>query len=236
MRSLTPDVRIKTGIPNMEKLIGGGFLKGSCNLISGDYGTGKTIFALQYLTKGITEYGELGTLISFLNDEEDLLGDAKQFGWQAKRLEEEGTLRILTSPPGMETEFGREPIESGEELMERIIEEVEDQGAERLVLDGMDEIMELFESKSEFKSRIVELRRELIKMDCTTLLLSAPELTIEGIIDSVVVLHYEGAGLDKTRALEVMKMRRSEHTDRMIPFEITDEGIIVTGAPEEREE
>ena len=41
--------RIKTGIPGLDKLIQGGFVKGSAVLISGGTGAGKTIFCLQYL-------------------------------------------------------------------------------------------------------------------------------------------------------------------------------------------
>src|SRR3989338_6735129 len=44
--------RVPTGIPNFDTLIEGGFLKDSVNLVAGSAGSGKTIFALQFLVNG----------------------------------------------------------------------------------------------------------------------------------------------------------------------------------------
>jgi len=59
--------RIKTGIPGLDELVGGGLPAGSCNLISGGPGTGKTIFGLQYLFNG-AENDEAGMYLSFDRD------------------------------------------------------------------------------------------------------------------------------------------------------------------------
>ena len=40
--------RISSGIPGLDKLIEGGFKKNSINLIAGEPGSGKTIFAVQF--------------------------------------------------------------------------------------------------------------------------------------------------------------------------------------------
>lgn len=229
------ELRSNTGIPNMEKLIGGGLPKGSCVLVSGKYGTGKTTFALQYLTKGITDYGELGIFVTFLDDKEDLMGDAKQFGWQVKRLKNAGALRIMSGPPGRITGFDEGDIESGKEILKKIVETVEKHEAERLVIDGLDELSDFFETKSEFRSGIASLRRELIKRGCTSVLTSTSDDDLGEIVDSVIVLHYESSGLGKNRAVEIRKMRKSSHTSQICPFEITDEGIIITGPPKEKE-
>lgn len=229
------ELRSNTGIPNMEKLIGGGLPKGSCVLVSGKYGTGKTTFALQYLTKGITDSGELGVFVTFLDDKEDLMGDAKQFGWQVKRLENAGALRIISGSPGRMSGFGEGDVTSGKEILERIVEAVKEHEAERLVIDGLDELSDFFETKSEFRSGIASLRRELIKRGCTSVLTSTSDADLGEIVDSVIVLHYESSGLGKNRAVEIRKMRKSSHTSQICPFEITDEGIIITGAPKEKE-
>ena len=42
-------VRVPTGIPGLDKLIQGGLVKNSANLVAGGTGTGKTIFAIQFL-------------------------------------------------------------------------------------------------------------------------------------------------------------------------------------------
>ena len=47
--------RVKTGIGNLDPLINGGFKKNSTNLVAGGTGTGKTIFAIQFLMEGLKE-------------------------------------------------------------------------------------------------------------------------------------------------------------------------------------
>lgn len=55
--------RVNSGIPGLDKLIDGGFVKNSVNLISGSTGTGETIFGLQFIWHGL-KIGENGVYIS----------------------------------------------------------------------------------------------------------------------------------------------------------------------------
>ncbi|KXA98905.1 hypothetical protein AKJ39_00335 [candidate division MSBL1 archaeon SCGC-AAA259J03] len=219
-------MRITTGIPNFEKLVEGGIPRGSTVLVQGEYGTGKTTFALQYIVKGLTAHDEFGALISFVDDREDLLMDAKMYGFPVKRFEKIGTLKISGS-----SSIERE----GRELVERILDTVEEEEADRLAIDGMSRFRDLFEDESDFKKGMHELKRKLREAECTTVITGGPDSGIEEIVDGVVILHYEGGGLERTRAMEIRKMRRTEHTSRLCPFEITREGINVTGYPEEKE-
>ncbi len=45
--------RVTTGIKGLDPLIEGGFPKGRSILVTGEPGTGKTIFALQFLAEGL---------------------------------------------------------------------------------------------------------------------------------------------------------------------------------------
>lgn len=224
-------MRTEVGIKNLGKLMDGGIPKGNTVLVSGNYGTGKTIFSLQYLINGVVEQGEPGILVSFVDDRSSLLKYAKQFGWQAKRLEKEGTLTILGGTPGRLEGFTRGINNSGE-IIDELIEKVRDIGVERVAIDGLDQFSEIFENKRDFKSSISKLRTELGKSDVTTILTSKPEIGIEEVVDGIILLHYDG-DIEKTRAIEVLKMRGSKHTDRMCPLEITDNGIVITGPPKE---
>src|SRR3989344_4008084 len=57
--------RIPVGIAKLDPLIRGGVIKNSINLVACGAGTGKTIFALQFLINGITKYDEPGIYITF---------------------------------------------------------------------------------------------------------------------------------------------------------------------------
>ena len=55
----------KSGIDGLDEITGGGFPKGRPTLICGSAGCGKTLMGIQFLVKGITEYGEPGVFMSF---------------------------------------------------------------------------------------------------------------------------------------------------------------------------
>jgi KaiC/GvpD/RAD55 family RecA-like ATPase len=57
--------RIETGIEGFDRIVEGGFVPGSVNLISGGSGTGKTIFTVGYLINGAMKKKEPGLFITF---------------------------------------------------------------------------------------------------------------------------------------------------------------------------
>jgi len=85
--------RLKTGIPGLDQMTGGGFLMGDTTLVTGPPGTGKTTFGLQFLMQGITE-SQSGVFITVEETPEKIASDALNFGWDVRKLEAEGLLRI----------------------------------------------------------------------------------------------------------------------------------------------
>jgi len=73
--------RIKTGITGFDELIDGGIPQGSFVVVTGGPGTGKTILASQFLANGVMKYDEKGLFISVEQPSEDIVAQAKQFGW-----------------------------------------------------------------------------------------------------------------------------------------------------------
>ena len=67
MKRERPEVfpKSKTGVDGLDEITGGGFPKGRPTLICGSAGCGKTLMGIQFLVKGITEYGEPGVFMSF---------------------------------------------------------------------------------------------------------------------------------------------------------------------------
>ncbi len=57
---------IPSGIPGLDEMIGGGFIKGSVFVLIGETGTSRTMFSLQYLHQGLLE-GEKVMYISLFN-------------------------------------------------------------------------------------------------------------------------------------------------------------------------
>ncbi len=86
--------RLHTSIPNFDALIQGGFKKNSTNLIAGGAGSGKTIFAIQFLVEGILLHNEVGMYITFEEKKDKFYEDMEDFGWNLRELENKGKFSI----------------------------------------------------------------------------------------------------------------------------------------------
>jgi KaiC/GvpD/RAD55 family RecA-like ATPase len=49
----------------------------------------------------------------------------------------------------------------------------------------------------------------------------------EFLVDGVVVFYYIRRDSVRTRALEILKLRFSDHVKKLVPFKITDKGIVI---------
>jgi len=221
--------RVKTGIPGLDALVEGGLVKGSVNLLCGGAGTGKTIFACQFILQGLRE-GEHCVYITLEEDKEEILKDVAVFGWDKELLEYERKGAFVLS-----TEF---PSKISD-LQVRVTEAIERSKAKRFVLDSLS-IAEMgwAEEKDlpKLRREIFDLMRALKRTGATSLLIvelrGAKTFSTLGfeefLADSVIVLHYlEYSALGTPRSLMIRKMRRTNHATEIFPFEITKKGIVV---------
>jgi len=79
--------RINSGIKNLDPLIQGGLKDGSISLVTGGAGSGKTIFAVQFLMEGLKK-GESCLYITFEEKRDKMYNDMGVFGWDFKSYED----------------------------------------------------------------------------------------------------------------------------------------------------
>ena len=85
---------IKSGIPGLDNILGGGFLDGSITTVSGPTGSGRSTFALQF----ILESNSPGLYISIEESKKDLFFHMSGYKWDLEKAEEERRLVILDYP------------------------------------------------------------------------------------------------------------------------------------------
>src|SRR5438309_11119982 len=103
--------RLKTGITEFDEMLRGGFLEGDAVMVAGAAGSGKTTLALQHLVNGATKYGQNGVYVTFEQLPDQIYRDAAGFGWDLKKLEEEGKFQLIcTSPDLLVTKNGAEDL------------------------------------------------------------------------------------------------------------------------------
>ncbi len=239
--------RIATGIPGLDEMIGGGFASGDVILITGSPGCGKTTFGLQYLYRGVAEYGEPGIFVTLEESPARTIRNAWQFGWDVERMIKENRMRIIRADPvayahyipdrkdgasPAHVDIGSVMIETLSTQIERLVNEL---GARRIFIDS---ITSLKIAQNEFQVRfaILELIKNLENLDCTTILSSeiCPGAESNGMFnveeylaEVVVRLHMFRSSGDRVKALEILKMRGGKHDETMRPYTITDSGLVV---------
>src|SRR5271170_5317122 len=126
-----------TGIQGLDEITGGGLPSGRPTLVSGGAGSGKTMFGLEFLVRGATQYGEPGVFMSFEETIPDLTKDAASLGFDLSRLVAEKKL-FLDHVHISRSEIAETGEYDLDGLFIRIADAVQRVGARRIVLDTIE--------------------------------------------------------------------------------------------------
>ena len=222
--------RVKTGIPGLDEMMHGGFLPQTANLIEGAPGTGKSTFGMQFIYNGITKYDEPGLIITFEEFPQQYYRDAESFGWDFRKLEAQGRLKVIMTSP----EVTRHDLESVGGMIETMTAEM---GVRRILVDSLSQFERLTTDPMELRSLQYGFINAL-KREGLTSVLTRESLTLFGqtddgenslafIADSYLLLRYVEIESAIRKALLVLKLRGSDHAKDIRQFEITSHGIEV---------
>ncbi len=148
---------LPTGIKGLDEAIGGGLLRGRTYLVTGETGTGKTLFALSFLINGIYKYGEAGVYVSVDETYEQLVRGARLFGWDLEALRDSGYLQIVVPELDLiERIREKSPLAVAKGLLSDIATCVKEVEATRLVIDPIAPLVTL--------EKDVQVLREFIRV------------------------------------------------------------------------
>ena len=220
--------RIPTGIKTFDPLIENGFKRGSSNLIVGGPGSGKTIFAIQFLYSGITQFKENGLYITFEEKKEKLYDDMSEFGWDLKGLEKENRFVFLEYTP----EQVKKLLVEGGGIVESIIEKYK---IKRVVIDSISSFGLLYSDELAKKEASLALFELINSWGCTAVL-TAQESKIDekGVsasldfeVDSIIILYHPRVDHTRSRYIEILKMRGTKHSGKIYSLFIDKKGITI---------
>ncbi|MDD5416558.1 MAG: ATPase domain-containing protein [Candidatus Aenigmarchaeota archaeon] len=226
---------IKTGIEGFDELTEHGIPKGLSVLVVGGPGTGKTIFCLQMLANAAKK-GEKCLYITFEESEERLKQHMRDFGWNPDELIKKGVLQIKKLNPFDVTRSVEALMEQSKgELMIDVepIEMPKGFKPDRIVIDSLSAIASAFVGKEEsYRMYIEQLFNFFQKFKTTTFLITeivelAKSMTEEFMADGVIVFYYIKHGNSRERAIEILKLRGAKHQEKIVAFQIMDNGIVV---------
>jgi len=223
-----------TGIQGLDEITAGGLPRGRPTLISGGAGSGKTMFGLEFLVRGATEYGEPGVFISFEETIPDLVRNAASLGFDLERLvaEKKVFLDHVHVARSDIAETGEYDLDG---LFIRIADAVRQVGARRVVLDTIETLFAELPNPGILRAEIRRLFGWLKDKGLTTIITAERDghdkLTRHGIeefvSDCVILLDHRTRDEISTRRMRIVKYRGSTHGTNEYPFLIDDTGISV---------
>jgi circadian clock protein KaiC len=232
--NLKPEVdKCPTGIFGFDQITKGGLPRGRPALVCGAAGCGKTLFGLEFVVRGATEFNEPGVFVSFEESSEELAANVRSLGFDLNNLINRKLLAMdfIRIERSEIEETGDYDLDG---LFVRLQYAIDAVKAKRVVLDTIEA---LFSGLSDSAILRAELRRlfRWLKDKGVTAIITGEKgegtLTRHGIeeyvSDCVILLDHRIQDQLSTRRLRVVKYRGSSHGTNEYPFVIDEEGISV---------
>jgi circadian clock protein KaiC len=222
-----------TGIQGFDEITAGGLPKGRPTLVCGGAGCGKTLFGIEFLVRGATQYNEPGVLMSFEETSQELTTNVASLGFDLANLIK--NKKIVLDHVHIERseieETGEYDLEA---LFIRLGYAIDSIGAKRVVLDTIESLFAGLPNQLILRAELRRLFRWL-KVKGVTAVITGERgdetLTRQGleeyVSDCVVMLDHRVTEQTSTRRLRVVKYRGSFHGTNEYPFLIDETGFSV---------
>lgn len=226
-------IKSPTGIQGLDEVTDGGLPKGRPTLIAGSAGSGKTVFAMEFLVNGATKFNEPGVFVSFEEPVEDLMKNFASLGYDLKRFSNSKKMIIdYIHIERSEIEVTGEYDLEG--LFVRLGHMVDSIGAKRIALDTIESLFGALPNEGILRAELRRLFRWL-KLKGLTAIITGEKgdgmITRHGleeyVSDCVIFLDHLVTEQVATRRLRIIKYRGSTHGTNEYPFLIDNTGISV---------
>ena len=221
--------RLSTGIPDLDKMLGGGVLEGDSVLIAGPSGTGKSALATQFIAEGLRK-GEPGIMAIFEERPNGYTRRADTFGLKLQEAEKAGTLEVL---------YLRPLDLSVDETMQAILDAIVRVGAKRVVIDSLVgfEMALAPGFRTDFRESLYRMIGALTGAGITILStvevednftsLQFSRYAISFLTDDIIRLRYVEIEGQLRKTLVIIKMRGGNHSKDIREYVITDKGVVI---------
>jgi circadian clock protein KaiC len=228
--------KASTGIAGFDDITYGGLPRGRTTLLVGGPGSGKTIFALQFLVHGAQHCKEPGIFVAFEESSNRIADNAAGFGWKLTELRRKKLFFMDAQPiPDM--------VQSGDFDLGGMLAALEAQikatGARRIVFDALDIVLALLPDRAAKRREVYRLHQWLLARQLTGVITAkaggdeASSISQEAfgfmqfMVDCAVILSHGVVQGVSQRNLRVQKYRGSSFDENEAPFLIGRSGIEV---------
>lgn len=229
LRQRSSDIRISSGIQELDTMCGGGFFRDSIILVSGATGTGKTLMVSHFLFGDKSENPRC-LVFAFEESREQLFRNATGWGMDFEELESQGRLKVVCDYP---------EVASLEDHLVKMKDVIDDFKPTRVAVDSLS-ALERISTVRGFREFVIGLtsfikHKEIAGLftSTTPTLMGGSSVTeahISTITDSIILLRYVEIYGEMRRGLTVLKMRGSVHNKQIKEFTIDGQGMHIGDA------
>ena len=224
LKQRSSQIRVSSGVEELDHMCGGGMYRDSIILASGATGTGKTLLVTQYVKAAIAAR-ERALLFASEESREQLRRNAASWGVDFEAAENKGLLRIVCRYPetmGLEDHLLQ---------MKRDIHEFQPQ---RVAVDSLSAFERTSTPKS-FREFVIALTSQIKHLEITGLFTNTSSILTGGetitethistITDTIILLRYVELHGEMRRGLTVLKMRGTYHDRGIREYTIDGQGL-----------
>ena len=221
--------RLSIGIPELDRMLGGGIIEGDSLLVAGPSGTGKSALATQFIAEGIRQ-GQPGIMAIFEERPDGYTQRAGTFGLHLQAALQKGTLEVL---------YLRPLDLSVDETMQEILDAIKRVGAKRLVIDSLVgfEMALAPGFRTDFRESLYRMIGALtgagitifstVEVEDNFTSLQFSHYAISFLTDDIIRLRYVEIEGQLRKVMVVIKMRGGNHSKDIREYVITDRGVVV---------
>ena len=231
--------KASTGIVGFDEITGGGLPRGRTTLLVGGPGSGKTIFALQFLVHGARVRGEPGIFVAFEETSKRIAANAESFGWNLDVLRQKNLFFLDAQPSPDMIQSGNFDLSGMLAMLEAKTKEM---GARRIVFDAMDIVLALLPDAAAKRREVYRLHEWLLARGLTGLITAKaggdetssitqqPFGFMQFMVDCAVILNHAVVQGVSLRNMRVQKYRGSTFDENESAFLISTSGLEVAVA------
>ena len=235
----TSDLKIRTGIPGFDLIVDGGLKEGKTIVLSGDSGSGKSTFGMQFLHNGALDFEEPGIFVTLTQSPQELISDFRGYGWDIEKLINEEKIMIVDARP---FKMNDEIFESADlfyetepfpftHLTQLIVQAIKKIHAKRLVVDSLSVLSIQYGNQFNTRQGIQKMIHALDERKCTSIFISEnldsrtpPEWYAAS---GIVLLNHVQKTNTMERSIQVIKMRGIKHSEQTYPIRFNENGYNV---------
>jgi circadian clock protein KaiC len=232
------DLKIRTGIPGFDLIVDGGLKEGKTIVLSGESGSGKSTFGMQFLHNGASDFEEPGIFVTLTQSPQELISDFEGYGWDIQKLVDEEKLLIIDARPfKMDDEMFESELLCETEpfpfthLTQLILQGIKKIQAKRLVVDSLSVLSMQYGNQFNTRQGIQKMIHALDEKKCTSIFISEnldsrtpPEWYAAS---GIVILNHVQKTNTMERSIQVIKMRGTKHSEQTYPIRFNENGYHV---------